>query len=112
MVTVVLHPEVAAAGFGWLALGVLLYLAYRRRQGLDLSSTHKVAIPQPVVDHEAEYDSVLVPLIDGALGWLECRIAAEHATGDHTLFVGDVVAVEPGASGAPLVRHEGGYGAS
>ena len=38
---------------------------YRKRQGLDLTSTHKVAIPQPVVDHEAEYDSVLVPISDG-----------------------------------------------
>src|SRR5215207_7019950 len=57
-VTVVLHPEVAAAGFGWLALGIVIYVAFRRTQGLDLRSTHKVAIPQPVVDHEAEYDSV------------------------------------------------------
>ncbi len=65
VVTVVLHPEVAAAGFGWLLLGVVIYVAYRRRQGLDLVSTYKVAIPQPVVDHEAEYDSVLVPLVDG-----------------------------------------------
>ncbi len=65
LVTVVLHPEVAAAGFGWLALGVVLYVAFRRQQGLDLNSTHKVAIPQPVVDHEAEYDSVLVPVFDG-----------------------------------------------
>jgi APA family basic amino acid/polyamine antiporter len=64
-VTVALHPEVAAAGFGWLALGVVVYFVYRRRQGLDLASTHKVAIAQPVVDHEAEYDSVLVPLLDG-----------------------------------------------
>ena len=66
VVTVVLHPEVAAAGFGWLLLGVLVYVAFRRRQGLDLRSTHKVAIPQSVVDHEAEYDSVLVPVIDGS----------------------------------------------
>ena len=47
-------------GVGWLVLGVIIYIAYRRRQGLDLVSTHKVAIAQPVVDHEAEYDSVLV----------------------------------------------------
>jgi APA family basic amino acid/polyamine antiporter len=64
-VTAVLHPEVAAAGFAWLALGILVYVAYRRRIGLDLVSTVKVAIPQPVVDHEAEYDSVLVPVVDG-----------------------------------------------
>jgi basic amino acid/polyamine antiporter, APA family len=65
VVTVVLHPDVAAAGFGWLVIGVLVYVAYRRRQALDLTTTVKVAIPQPVVDHEAEYDSVLVPLADG-----------------------------------------------
>jgi APA family basic amino acid/polyamine antiporter len=34
--------------------------------GLDLTSTHKVAIRQPVVDHEAEYDSVLVHCADDA----------------------------------------------
>jgi APA family basic amino acid/polyamine antiporter len=61
----VLNLTVAAAGFSWLLLGVVVYVAYRRRQGLDLVSTHKVAIPEPVVDHEAEYDSILVPLVDG-----------------------------------------------
>jgi basic amino acid/polyamine antiporter, APA family len=66
VVTVALHPDVAAAGTGWLVLGIAIYLAFRRRHGLDLTSTFKVAIPQPVVDHEAEYDSVLVPLVDGA----------------------------------------------
>ena len=65
VVVTVLNPEVAIAGCGWLVLGLIVYLAYRRQQGLDLTSTHKVAIPQPVVDHEAEYDSVLVPLSDG-----------------------------------------------
>jgi basic amino acid/polyamine antiporter, APA family len=56
----ILHLDVALAGFGWLLLGIGVYVAYRRRQGLDLTSTKKVAIPQPVVEHEAEYDSVLV----------------------------------------------------
>jgi basic amino acid/polyamine antiporter, APA family len=55
-----LHVDVAVAGVGWLLLGVLVYMVYRRRQGLDLTSTLKVAIPQPVVDHEAEYESILV----------------------------------------------------
>ena len=65
VVIVVLNPGVAAFGVGWLALGVIIYTLFRRRHGLDLTSTHKVAIAQPVVDHEAEYDSVLVPLADG-----------------------------------------------
>ena len=46
------------------------------------------------------------PLLDGALGWLECDTRAEHAVGDHTLFVGEVVAAEPGTPGRPLVHLE------
>ena len=60
VVVTALHFDVALAGTGWLALGIVVYVVYRRRQGLDLTSTKKVAIPQPVVEHEAEYDSVLV----------------------------------------------------
>jgi APA family basic amino acid/polyamine antiporter len=65
VVVTALHPAVAAAGTVWLAFGIVVYIVYRRRQGLDLTTTHKVAIPQPVVDHEAEYDSVLVHFADG-----------------------------------------------
>src|SRR5215217_5365746 len=54
VVIAILNKPVAAVGVGWLVLGVLIYAAFRRRHGLDLTSTHKVAIPQPVVDHEAE----------------------------------------------------------
>jgi flavin reductase (DIM6/NTAB) family NADH-FMN oxidoreductase RutF len=49
------------------------------------------------------------PLLDGALGWIECRVAAEHAAGDHTLFVGEVLSVELGAPAAPLVHVGSGY---
>jgi APA family basic amino acid/polyamine antiporter len=56
----VLHLNVAVAGVGWLLTGVLVYVTYRRRQGLDLITTTKVAITRPVIDTEAEYHSVLV----------------------------------------------------
>lgn len=49
------------------------------------------------------------PLLDGALGWLECRVVREHETGDHTLFVGEVIAAEGGRGGPALVRVGGGY---
>ena len=49
------------------------------------------------------------PLIDDALGWLECETRAEHDTGDHTLFVGEVLAAEPGSTGPGLVYREGSY---
>jgi flavin reductase (DIM6/NTAB) family NADH-FMN oxidoreductase RutF len=43
------------------------------------------------------------PLIEDAIGWLECETRAEHATGDHTLFVGEVLGAEQGRSAPPLV---------
>jgi APA family basic amino acid/polyamine antiporter len=65
VVIVVLNLHVAAIGTGWLLAGMVVYGVFRTRHGLDLTSTHKVAIAQPVVDHEAEYDSVLVHVGDG-----------------------------------------------
>jgi flavin reductase ActVB len=43
------------------------------------------------------------PLLEDAIGWLECRTAAEHEAGDHTLFVGEVLAAERGRPAPPLV---------
>ncbi|HVW18751.1 MAG TPA: universal stress protein [Solirubrobacteraceae bacterium] len=60
VVVTALHVAVAAAGLGWLTLGVAAYVVYRRRLGLNLTDTVKVAIPRPVIEHEAEYDSILV----------------------------------------------------
>jgi flavin reductase (DIM6/NTAB) family NADH-FMN oxidoreductase RutF len=54
-------------------------------------------------------DAARAPLLDGALGWLECRVAAEHEAGDHTLFVGEVVSAERGRGGAALVWVGGEY---
>ena len=69
--------------------GMATYVVYRRRQGLDLVSTHKVAIPEPVVDHEAEYDSVLVHVGDGRfdeqLLATAAKLAARRRRGIHVL---------------------------
>jgi flavin reductase len=43
------------------------------------------------------------PLIEGALAWLRCRTVAEHAAGDHTLFLGGVDWAELGRGGPALV---------
>jgi basic amino acid/polyamine antiporter, APA family len=90
VVICVLNPTVTIAGIGWLALGIVIYIPYRRRQGLDLTSTYKVAIPQPVVDHEAEYDSILVALnadegYDEQLMATATKLAARKRRGIHVL---------------------------
>jgi flavin reductase (DIM6/NTAB) family NADH-FMN oxidoreductase RutF len=48
------------------------------------------------------------PLLEGALGWIECRLAFEHPTGDHTFFVGDVVSAArgPGREALTHLRQE------
>jgi len=51
----------------------------------------------------------VAPLIEGALGWIEARTAAEHDVGDHTFFVGEVVSIEHGPSTSALVYRESEY---
>ncbi len=84
-----LDPAVGLAGFVWLALGVAIYVAFRRSQGLDLTSTVKVALPQPIIEREAEYESVLVAFdVDHyAFGAIETaqKLAARRRRGIHVL---------------------------
>ena len=58
-------------------------------------------------------DGARGPLLEGALGWLECQTWASYPAGDHTLFVGLVESVLGGAADArPMVYVEQGYGPS
>lgn len=36
------------------------------------------------------------PILENCLVWLDCRVAARHAVGDHTIFVGSVTALGRG----------------
>lgn len=49
-----------------------------------------------------------LPLIEGANCTLECRVYAEFAGGDHTIFVGEVLDATTSA-GAPLVYYRSAY---
>ena len=57
----------------------------------------------------AVHDSDRGPLLDGAVGWLQCELGGELEAGDHTLFLGRVERVEPGADKPPLLRLGGDY---
>jgi APA family basic amino acid/polyamine antiporter len=103
-----LHIDVAIAGVGWLTFGVCLYIAYRHSQGLDLTSTTKVAIPRPAVETEAEYESVLVAFDER--GYVPevmataARMAARRRRGIHVLVTISVPASSP--ISASLPEHE------
>jgi len=50
------------------------------------------------------------PLLDDALAVLECRTAAVYDGGDHSIVVGEVVAVSDAGEGrGPLLHHAGRY---
>jgi flavin reductase (DIM6/NTAB) family NADH-FMN oxidoreductase RutF len=43
-----------------------------------------------------------IPLIEGCVAWLECRLVATHLAGDHDICVGEVEVAVAGA-GDPLI---------
>jgi flavin reductase (DIM6/NTAB) family NADH-FMN oxidoreductase RutF len=50
------------------------------------------------------------PILDDALAAMECRTAAVHDGGDHSIVVGEVLAVsEPRPEGAPLLYYAQKY---
>src|SRR5436190_1839512 len=49
------------------------------------------------------------PLIQDALGWIECRLVTEHEVGDHTLFVGEATSVRRGPGREALVHLRRAY---
>jgi flavin reductase (DIM6/NTAB) family NADH-FMN oxidoreductase RutF len=50
-----------------------------------------------------------VPMIEGSLCAIECRLHASLPGGDHTIFVGEVVGVDAAGEGSPLVYYRSGY---
>lgn len=49
------------------------------------------------------------PVLEASLAWLDCRISQAVEAGDHTIFLGEVVAGDA-REGTPLVYYRGGYG--
>jgi flavin reductase (DIM6/NTAB) family NADH-FMN oxidoreductase RutF len=50
--------------------------------------------------HEAETGS---PILEGAIAYFDCRLTAQHPGGDHTIFVGEIVAAGYDPEAEPLV---------
>ncbi|WP_149182872.1 flavin reductase family protein [Streptomyces sp. TRM49041] len=53
-----------------------------------------------------------VPVLDGVLAWLVCRVVGRVPAGDHRIVVAEVVAGDPAAeAGRPLLYHHGRFNA-
>jgi len=64
LVVMALNPRTLVVGLGWMALGIVVYVLYRRNQGLPLTETVKVVLPEPLGVEEVEYRSILVAFED------------------------------------------------
>ena len=49
------------------------------------------------------------PIIHGALAWMECELAAAYDGGDHSIFVGTVLASEQGIARDALLFFGGDF---
>jgi flavin reductase len=56
--------------------------------------------------HEAETGS---PILEGALAYFDCRLIERHAGGDHTIFLGEIVAAGFRDDAEPLLWYGSHY---
>ena len=83
----------------------------------DVSSTFASKVEDRFQGVSTRVEATGAPVIEGCLAWIDCRVHAVHAAGDHDIVVGRVVALgtDGGAAdgamaGGPLVFFKGGYG--
>jgi APA family basic amino acid/polyamine antiporter len=84
---VVLHPEARTVGIPWMVVGMVGYVVYRRRQGLDLGSTHRIARAERPPDfEELGYRTALVPIFGEDVSATALSSAAKLIGEDGVLY--------------------------
>jgi basic amino acid/polyamine antiporter, APA family len=89
IVVMALNTRTLVIGAIWMAVGLAVYLLYRRHQGLPVAQTVKVVTPEPLGVEEVEYRSVLVAFEDDPFSEemvaTADRLAAQRRRGIHVL---------------------------
>jgi basic amino acid/polyamine antiporter, APA family len=80
-----LHVDARYVGTGWMVVGLIGYVYYRRSQGLDLTSRHKIERRErPAFFVELEYHSAIVPIfgtdVDASALRAAAKLVGEGAT--------------------------------
>jgi len=94
-----LNMATLITGSVWLVIGILSYIVYRHSQGLSLTETAKIVVPKPIVEHEVEYESILIAFEDddysGEAIVMAAKLAARRRRGIHVLVTITVPASAP-----------------
>ena len=81
-----LHVDARYVGTGWMVFGLIGYLIYRRSQGFDLTSHHKIERRErPAFFVELEYHSAIVPIFGTDVDASALRAAAKLVGEDATV---------------------------
>jgi APA family basic amino acid/polyamine antiporter len=80
-----LHVDARYVGSGWMVVGLIGYVFYRRSQGLDLTSRYKIERRErPAFFVELEYHSAIVPIfgtdVDASALRAAAKLVGEGAT--------------------------------
>jgi APA family basic amino acid/polyamine antiporter len=91
IVVTVLNLTTLIVGTVWLAIGITTYVLYRRHLGLSLTETRKAELIKAAVEHEVEYESVLVAFEDSEYSSdavaTAVKLAARRRRGVHVVVV-------------------------
>src|SRR5436190_8936827 len=91
IVVTVLNLTTLGFGLGWLAAGIGTYVLYRHHLGLNLTETRKAELIKSAVEHEVEYESVLVAFEDADYSSdavaTAVKLAARRRRGVHVLVL-------------------------
>jgi flavin reductase (DIM6/NTAB) family NADH-FMN oxidoreductase RutF len=94
------HDAIAAAGkFG---------VSILDRAQAEISGRFASKIDDKFAGVDVVRGELGVPLINGAICRLACRVHAQLPGGDHSIFVGEVIDVET-QEGVPLIYYRSGY---
>ncbi len=83
---VILHKDARYVGFGWMTVGLVGYVYYRRRQGLSLTAEARIEHAQRPPDfRDLSYGSALVPIFGTDVDAEAMRSAAKLVGGEATV---------------------------
>lgn len=77
--------------------------------GEGLSRHFAGRIPDKFADVAFHTGQTGAPLLDGALATIECRLVERYPGGDHSIFIGEVLAAHVREGERPLVYYRSGY---
>src|SRR5450759_2400156 len=91
VVVVLTHAAGRTVGLSWMAVGIVVYILYRRAKGYSLTKTVKtVPLPESVRE-DIDYNQILVPIVGSRITdemmVLACQLATEKKSSIDGLYV-------------------------